>query len=266
MCVVREGVVVMRKKYFKRMGQQPSLSQHTRHKPLLLIRPRGFSLELDNILFVRRLSPSRIPTLKSVLRIVLNLFSVLVVMGATWFLVSEALIYAYPGIKQPTTIKPPICANINRCAVPILNTSTPPVVSEITQVPSPAVLATSTPTARPTKTPMPKPSPDPTLPPTAYLSVKPVPLTISLVSICDKGQSTVLKLTNTGGTPLVWFQNTTNSSSGIKISDPTRTHLLQPGKSVNAIVNCLATLVVGLYKLVINYNGGVVNVAVKIKL
>ena len=68
------------------------------------------------------------------------------------------------------------------------------------------------------------------------------------------------------GTPLVWFQDTTNSSTGIKISDPTRTHLLQPGKSVNALVNCLSTLVVGLYKLVIDYNGGVVNVAVKITL
>jgi hypothetical protein len=265
----------MRKKDFKRMGQQPSLAQHTRHKPLVLIRPRGFSLELDNIVFVRRLSPSRIPTLKSVLRIVLNLFCVLVVVGATWFLVSEALIYAYPGIEQTTTTKPQVCANINRCTVPMLNapTSTPPVLSGVTQTPSPTVIATFTPTARPTLTPAPKPSPDPTLPPTvtptpttAYLSVTPMPLTISLLSICVKGQSTILKLTNTGGTPLVWFQDTTNSSRGIKISDPTRTHLLQPGKSVNAIVNCLSTLVVGLYTLVINYNGGVVNVAVKIKL
>jgi hypothetical protein len=265
----------MRKKNIKRIEQQPSPTQHTRHKPLLLIRPRGFSLELDNIVFVRRLSPTRTPTLKSVLRIVLNLFSVLVVVGAIWFLVSEALIYAYPGIELTTTTKPLICANLNRCAMPILNTptptSTPFVLSEVTQVPSPTVLATSTPTARPTKTPMPKPSPDPTLPPTvtpatAYLQVTPMPLTISLVSICDKGQSTILLLTNAGGSPLVWFQDTTNSSSGIKISDPTRTHLLQPGKSVNAIVNCLSTLVVGLYKLVIAYNGGVVNVAVKINL
>ncbi len=259
----------MRKKDFKPMGQQPSLSQHTRHKPLLLIRPRGFSLEMENILFVRRLSPSRIPTFNSMLRIVLNLFSVLVVVGATWFLISEASIYAYPEIKQATTTKPQKCANINRCAVPILSTptSTPPVLSEGT----PTVLATFTPTARPTMTPVPKPSPDPTLPPTvtpvtAYLLVTPMPLTISLVSICDNEQSTILKLTNTGGTPLVWFQDTTNSSRGIKISDPTRTHLLQPGKSVNAQVNCLSTLVVGLYKLVINYNGGVANVVVKIKL
>ncbi len=261
----------MRKKDFKRMGQQPSLAQHTRRKPLLLIRPRGFSLELENVLFVRRLSPSRIPTVKSVLRIVLNLSSVLVVVGAAWFLVSEALIYAYPGIEQTTTTKPQICANINRCVMPILKTPTSPVVSEGTRIPTPTVLATFTPATRPTKTPAPKPSPDPTLPPTvtpttAYLQVTPMLLTISLISVCDKGQSTILLLTNTGGTPLVWFQDTTKSSRGITITDPTRTHLLQPGKSVNALVNCLSTLVVGLFTLVINYNGGVVKVAVKITL
>src|SRR5712691_3942948 len=158
----------MRKKDFKRMEQQPSPAQNTRHKPLLLIRPRGFSLELDNILFIRRLSPTRTPALKSVLRIVLNLFGVLVVVGAIWFLLSEASIYAHPGIELTKTTKPLVCANINRCAMPFLNTPTPApsVLSEGTQVSSPTVLATSMPTARLTKTPTPKPSPDPTLPPT----------------------------------------------------------------------------------------------------
>lgn len=257
----------MRNKDFKRVEQQSSPAQHTRHKPLLLIRPRGFSLELDNFVFVRRLSPTRTPALKSVLRFMLNLFSVLVVIGATWFFVSEALTYANPGIGLTKTIKPLRCSNINRCAAPMQNTptSTSSGLSQVTRVPSPTGLPT--PTAGPIMTP----SPDPTLPPTitpttAFLQVAPTPLTISLISICDKGQSVPLQLKNAGGTALVWFQDTTHSSSGINITDPTRRHLLQPGKSVNAIVNCLSTLSVGLYKLVIAYNGGVVNVAVKIKL
>ncbi len=261
----------MRKKDFKRMEQQPSPAQNTRRKPSLLIRPRGFSLELDNVFFVRRLSPARTPTFKSTSRMMLNLFGALVVVGAIWFLLSEALIYAHPGIDITKTTKPLKCVDINRCAVPALSTPmfTPSVASEVTQTPSPAVHATATPTAIPTKTPMPKPSPDPTFPPTvtpatAYLQVAPVPLTISLASTCIKGQSAILTLTNAGGSALIWFQDTANSSRGIKISDPTKTHLLQTGKSVNATVSCLATLVVGLYTLAIDYNGGAVNVAVKI--
>ncbi len=263
----------MRKKDFKRMEQQISPAQNTRHKPLLLIRPRGSSLELDKLFFLRRLSPARAPSLKSVLRIALNLLGALVVVGAIWFLLSEALIYANPGIELIRATKSLKCADISRCAVPILSTpgSTPSVASEVTQTPSPVVHASPKPTAMPTKTPTPKPSPDPTLPPTvtpatAYLQVTPMPLTISLASICDKGQSTILILTNAGGSPLIWFQDTTNSSRGIKISDPTKTHLLQTGKSVHATVSCLSTLVVGLYNLAIDYNGGAVNVAVKIML
>lgn len=263
----------MRKENFKRMEKQPSPTQNTRHKPTLLIRPQGFSLEIENLFFLRRLRSARTPTLKGALRVVLNLSGTLLVIGAVWFLLAEALIDAHPSIEQSNSIRPNKCVALNRCVASILSTPTPPITPTVLQTPSPGAHMTPEPTPLATKTPMPKlsPTPDPTLAPTltpatAFLQVMPKSLTISLASVCAKGQSVILTLTNAGGSPLIWFQDTKNSSRGIKILDPTKTHLLQVGTSVNAAVNCLSALAVGLYSLAIDYNGGAVTVPVKITL
>jgi hypothetical protein len=261
----------MRKKYVKRMDKQPSPAQNTLRKPLLLILPRRFSLELDNLFFLRRLSPVRTPTLKSALRIGLNLFSVMVVVVAIWFMLSEALINAYTGIELTRSSKSLNCAEIKSCVAQSGNTPTI-TPGGVIQIQSPFVQATSVATSIPTWEPTPKPITNSTLPPTVtpvsvFLKVTPTGLNVSLATVCDKGQSVTLMLTNAGGAPLVWFQNIPNSSPGISISDPTKTHLLQSGQSVNAKVNCLSKLVVGnLYTLAIDYNGGTVVVVVKIKL
>jgi hypothetical protein len=261
----------MREKDFKRRKQQPAQAEKTRHRPLLLIRPRDFPLELHNFFMLRRVSPARTPSLKGALRILLNLSSALVVVGAIWFLVSEASIYTYPQMLLSRTKQPPNCLAASRCGA--LVQSTPTFVTSatpaITQTPVLAARATAMPTVPPagTSTPSPQPTPSPTPPPTvtpatALLQVVPVSLTISLAAVCDIGRFTVLTLRNAGGSPLVWYQDTAHSSRGIRITDPTKTHLLEAGQSVDAQVSCRSTLLVGTYNLALDYNGGLVNVAV----
>ena len=269
-CVVRESVVVMRKIPFKSMEQQPGPVQDRRTKPLLLIRPRSSSLEMDTLIY-RKISPVRTPAFRSSLRIALNLFGVLVVVVTAGFLFWNASINAHPESGSVITRMPvsPGCAGRGHCAGSLLRAAT--LTSQTTQMPSPSAPVTAIPALMPTIIPTstPKLAPDPTLPPTvtpvsAYLTAAPITLTLSLVSNCLRRQPVILLLTDAGGTPLVWFQDTAHSSHGISIADPTKTHLLQPGMSVNATVNCLTTLVVGLYTLAIDYNGGTLHVAVKI--
>jgi hypothetical protein len=269
----------MREKDFKRRKQQPAQAEKTRARPLLLIRPRDFPLELHNFFVLHRVSPARTPSLKSALRILLNLSSVLLVVGTLWFLVSEASIHAYPQLLLTRAIQPPKCLAASHCGAPVQSTPLPltAVTPAITQTPLLAVRATARPTVPPasTLTPAPQPSPQPTPSPTpsatvtpasALLQVVPVSLTISLAAVCDIGRFAVLTLTNAGGSPLIWYQDTANSSRGIRITDPTKTHLLEAGQSVNAQVSCRSILVVGSYNLALDYNGGVVNVAVIITL
>lgn len=252
----------MRKLFLKRTYQRSQFAQKKRRKPSLWIRPQSFSLEMGGLSF-HHLSPTRTPTFKGVIRFALNLTGVLVVLAAAWFLLSEVLMHAYTGIGISNSSGSFDCIDIKHCAkqATVAPTSTP--------TPSPTMNTTLVPAIAPTQMPTPQSTPDPTpsptaTPTTAKLDVTPSGLAFSRRSICITGRSMPLTLTNAGGTLLIWSQDMLKSSHGIYITDPTKSYMLSPGKSVRASVSCLPGLAPGQYTIVIDYNGGVQDVPVKI--
>ena len=230
-------------------------------KPLIWIRPKKLSIEIE-VSNYKFLSPPRAPAWKNVIRFAIDLLGVIILLAAAWFLLSPLLLNSHTRVSLHGAPQPGACVNLGGCFVNG-GTSTVPALQPTTN-PTPGVLAALTPSPSPepgtSPTPVPTPSPSPT--PSAAVLRAPSSFSMSHALKCATGQPGSLTLSNIGGTPLVWLEDKLRTSQHISISDPAKTYLIQPGKSVAAYVKCDATITPGQYNLQILYNGGSSSIAV----
>lgn len=221
-------------------------------------------------------SKGYIPTSRNMLRIGFYLVAVSMVLVSAY-----AIMTGLNAVKSPraSSIQPQesassrepglvLCTEIQRCNSIALSgiTPTPNSTQGTTTTPDPtATNQPATPIPTPSSTPVFTPTatitPDPT-PIAPLLQVLPTHLSISQKTICNLKKTATLQLINAGGTALVWLEDVQHSSPGITISDPTRSYLLLPGQSVNAVVGCRRNLPADRYFLRIDYNGGYIDTPV----
>jgi len=206
-------------------------------------------------------SPPFFPKWKGILRFSVDLLSIAILLSFISFLVTQTLINSTLIDAQ----NPPLatgCIAIQGCdktaATPKAQPSQPATqktpVAVLTPVLSPTPVQ-SVPTA--------VPSPSPT-PATALLSVMPSSLTVSYSHVCAIKAPVLLVLKNVGGAALLWSLDKNNTSPGIRIVDPTKAYVLQPGQSVAATAFCSPGNNGNHYKLVILYNAGEVTIPVAV--
>src|SRR5690348_3901074 len=223
------------------------------------IRPR----DVRNILVELRtlayyyLSPPRLPKWKGILRFGADLLGIAIGLSFIFFLVTQTLINSTLINVQSAPLTTG-CVAIQGCdkgaATPKARASQP--ASQVSPV---AVLVPLIPPA-PTLVPEGStPSPSPT-PSTAVLSVVPSSLTVSYSHVCAIKAPVLLVLKNVGAAALLWSQDKNNTSPGIRIVDPTKAYLLQPGQSVTANAFCSPGNNKGHFKLLILYNAGEVTI------
>lgn len=207
------------------------------------------------------LSPPRLPKWKGILRFGADLLGIVIGLSFIFFLVTQTLINSTLINVQSAPLTSG-CVAIQGCdkgaATPKARAPQP--ASQMSPV---AVLIPLTPPT-PTLVPAgPTPSPSPT-PSTALLSVEPSSLTVSYSHVCAIKAPVLLILKNVGGAALLWSLDKNNTSPGIRIVDPTKVYLLQPGQSVTANAFCSPGNNKGHYTLLILYNAGEVTIPVTV--
>src|SRR5579884_1449381 len=208
-------------------------------------------------------SPPFFPKWKGILRFGVDLLSIAILLSFISFLVTQTLINStLLGAQNPPLATG--CVAIQGCD----KTAVPPQAQPSQPAVQRSPVAALTPVLSSTSTPvqsMPTPAPSPSATPsTALLSVVPSSLTVSYSHVCAIKAPVLLVLKNVGGAALLWSQDKNNTSPGIRIIDPTKAYVLQPGQSVAATAFCSPGNNGNHYKLVILYNAGEVTIPVMV--
>jgi len=220
---------------------------------------RNILVELRELAYYY-LSPPRLPKWKGILRFGADLLGMTIVLSFICFLVMQTLINSSLIDAQSAPLIAG-CVDLQSCnkvaVTPKAEPSQPasqvsPVAALVPLLPPTPILVPS-PTLSPTPTPL-----------TAILSVMPSSLTVSYSHVCAIKAPVLLVLKNIGGAALLWWQDKNNTSPGIRIVDPTKAYLLQPGQSVTASAFCSPGNNKGHYKLLILYNAGEVTIPVTV--
>jgi hypothetical protein len=209
------------------------------------------------ILTTYYLTPPRLPKLKRVLRFATDLLGVAIGLSVISFLVAQTLMNSSLALDVRSAPFLVQCVAMQGCKK--LNDRPESSSSRPAQLISPVAILVPLPLPTPRSLPAATPSPTPT-PSIALFSVIPGSLTVSYSHACLIRAAILLTLKNIGGAPLVWWLDKAKTSPGIRIVDPTRAYLLQPGQSVNANVYCSPADDDGHYTLQILYNAGEVTI------
>jgi len=245
------------------LSPQPKKPGNPERRTSIWIRPRDVRNTLVELRVLAHyyLSPPRLPKWKGILRFGADLLGIAIGLSFICFLVTQTLINSSLIDAQSAPLLPG-CVAIQGCdkvaVTPKAQPSQP--VAQVSPVAVLIPLSPPTPTLVP---PTPTPSSTPT-PSTAILSVVPSSLTVSYSHVCAIKAPVLLVLKNVGGAALLWSQDKNNTSPGIRIVDPTKAYLLQPGQSVTANAFCSPGNNKGQYKLLILYNAGEVTVPVTV--
>jgi hypothetical protein len=228
------------------------------------IRPRDVRTVLVELraLAYYYFSPPRLPKWKGILRFGVDLLGIAIVLSFICFFVTQALINStlIDAQSPPLTTGCVATQGCNKTATLKARASQP--------VPHGSPVASLTSVLPPTPTPVQSSSPpvsslSPT-PSAAILSVMPSSLTVSYSHVCAIKAPVLLVLKNVGGTALLWSQDKNNTSPGIRVVDPTKAYVLQPGQSVTANAFCSPGNDGSHYKLGILYNGGELTIPVTV--
>ena len=227
------------------------------------IRPRKFPIEIG-MSGSESLSPPRKVEWKNVLRFLVDLLGVIILLISCWLILTQTVQNINQLLNLQGSPESRMCSNLQRCGL-----------NAVTSTPSNSnwnqFLATGIPSA-PTPTPsqgtnsnaMSSPTLSSTpIPSVPVLSV-PTSLSLSYALECAAGKPDLLKLSNTGGSVLIWLEDKKHTSRQLSISDPTKSYLIQPGKNATAYVKCSRAISEGEYNLRILYNGGSTSITIKI--
>ena len=217
---------------------------------------RNMLVEL-RVLTTYYLTPPRLPKLKRVLRLGADLLGVGIGLSVICFLVAQTLMNASLALDVRSAPFLVQCIAMQGCKK--LNDRPESSSSRQGQQISPVAILAPLPLPTPRPLPTATPSPTATLA-IALFSVIPTSLTVSYTHTCVIRAAILLTLKNVSGAPLVWWQDKAKTSPGIRIVDPTRAYLLQPGQSVAANVYCSPANDDGHYTLQILYNAGEVTI------
>jgi hypothetical protein len=135
-----------------KLAEQPTPPVNIKTKKASIwIRPYSLPVEIGRRAF-RYLSPPRIPTLKDMLRFVIDLLGVIILLGSLWILLSETLMSSDIEMNSSKIPVPQTCLNIQRCppkgstAIGVALKPTSGVSPTITFVPSPTPRQEQSPT------------------------------------------------------------------------------------------------------------------------
>src|SRR5579859_1728726 len=205
----------------KKVKLENTSTRHTNPKTKrtsIWIRPRKLPIEIE-MSGSESLSPLRIPEWKNVRRLLVDLLGVIILLVSCWLMLAQTVQNINELLNLQGSPESRMCSNSRRCG---LNAVTPTISNSNWN----QFLATGIPSA-PTPTPGQGTNPDPMSSPT--LSSTPIPsvpvlsvpssLSLSYALECAAGKPGLLKLSNTGGSVLIWLEDKKHTSRQLSISD-----------------------------------------------
>jgi len=225
-------------------------------KPAIIIHPYNASRQVTG----QDISPLQVRW-RSALRLMMDLLCVCILIAALWLVVVHTI-----GSLQGTKSLP-VCGRTLPCSTSHQSSSPSTMTPTATATPGMTIMMTGVAQEGNTPGSVVNPTPKPTLQPTpigAQLSTPSLHISVSRTPFCAQKLALPLKLMNTGGASLLWWEDTVNTSPGILIKDPANMYLIQPGKTVNVNMFCSPNLTKEHYHLQLLYNGGALDIAINV--